>query len=167
MLVESQFQQITHKQCNKGELRAKINFYSFMRPMGHHLRLALNFIFVLQPCLSTWKYWQHSISAWNYNCDHHKYQYIKCNQNFHYQQYYHHYHYNHHFIITPEANFWPSAIVIACICMCCVLVNPELVRVVTHHLFNRGSPNLVQMSKRFLSRSLYCGAIDLDLHGQI
>ena len=133
--------------------------------MGHHSRLALNFIFVLQPCLSTWKYWQHSISAWNYNWDHHKYHYIKCNQNFHYQQYYHH---NHHFIITSEASFWPSVIVIACICMCCVLVNLELVCVVTHHLFNLGSPNLVQRGKRFWLRSLlYCWAIELDLHGQI
>ena len=73
VLVDLQHQQITHKQCNK-ELRAKINFYYLIETHGSPCwGLLRNFIFVLQPCLSTWKYWQHSISTWNYNCNHHKY----------------------------------------------------------------------------------------------
>ena len=56
-----------------------------------------------------------------------------------------------------------------CVCVCVrPCVNHELVRGITHHLFQLGSPNLDQRCKRPWLRSLlFCGTIDRDLQGQI
>ena len=43
-----------------------------------------------------------------------------------------------------------------------------LVRTITHHPFNLGSPNLDHRCKRpWLRSQLFCGVIDIDLKGQI
>ena len=52
----------------------------------------------------------------------------------------------------PEANFWHSGIVVACVCLCVrpsvrVCDNHLLVRAITHHPLKLGSPNLVHMCK--------------------
>ena len=70
-----------------------------------------------------------------------------------------------------RGQFWPSGIVVACVCLCVcpyVCVNPLLVRAITHHPFKLGSPNLDHRCKRPWLRSLlFWGVIDLDLQGQI
>ena len=72
-----------------------------------------------------------------------------------------------------HGQFWPSGIVVACVCLyVCVCVrvfgNHELVRTIIHQPFKLGSPNLDQRCKRpWLRAQLFCGAIDLDLQGQI
>ena len=46
--------------------------------------------------------------------------------------------------VLTRGQFWPSGIVVACICLCvclCACVNPQLVRAITHHLFELGSLN--------------------------
>ena len=68
--------------------------------------------------------------------------------------------------IFTWCQFWPSGIVITCICvyMCvcvrlCVCVSiPELVSAITHHhhLFKLALPNLDQRCKTPWFRSLYC-----------
>ena len=42
VLVDLQFQQITHKQCNK-ELMAKINFYYLIETTGRHVEAFFEF----------------------------------------------------------------------------------------------------------------------------
>ena len=71
-------------------------------------------------------------------------------------------------IFTP-GQFWPSGIVVACVCLC---VRPSgnhlLVRTITQHPFKLGSPNLHHRCKRPWLRSLlFWGVIDLDLQGEI
>ena len=45
--------------------------------------------------------------------------------------------------IFTWAQFWPSSIVVACVCLfVCVSVNPELVRAINHHAFKLEPPNL-------------------------
>ena len=71
--------------------------------------------------------------------------------------------------IFTGGQFWPSGIVVACVCVCvCVCGNHELVRMITHHPFKLGSPNLGQRCKTTSLRSLlFYGTFDLDLQGQI
>ena len=76
--------------------------------------------------------------------------------------------------VTP---FYPRPVLAFGYCRClrlsvCVCVRPcvnyELVRAITHHPFQLGSPNLDQRCKRPWLRSLlFCGMIDHDLQGQI
>ena len=67
------------------------------------------------------------------------------------------------FIIFTRGQFWPSGIVVACVCVCvCVFVclsvrlcvNHLLVRAITRDLFKLGSPNFDQRCKRPWLRSL-------------
>ena len=61
------------------------------------------------------------------------------------------------FVIFTWGQFWPSGIVVACFCLCPSVhpcVNHELVRVITHHPFKLGSPNLYHRCKRPWLRSL-------------
>ena len=70
----------------------------------------------------------------------------------------------------PEASFGLRVLSLsASVCVCVrPCVNHELVRVITHHPFLLGSPNLDQRCKRPWLRSLlFCGAIDRELQGQI
>ena len=68
-----------------------------------------------------------------------------------------------------RGQFWPSGIVIACVCgSVCVCINHELVRTITHHPVKLGSPNLDQRCKTpWFGSLLFWGMIDLDLQGQI
>ena len=66
--------------------------------------------------------------------------------------------------VFTRGQFWPSGIVIACVCVCvrvcmCVslCVNHLLVRVITRDPFKLGSPNLDQICKRPWLRSLLFG----------
>ena len=74
-------------------------------------------------------------------------------------------------LLFTRGQFWPSGIVVACVCVCLwirLYVNHELVRAITCDPFKLESPNLDQRCKRPWLRSLlFCGAIDLDLQGQI
>ena len=74
-------------------------------------------------------------------------------------------------LIFTRGQFWPSGIVIACVCgsVCpCVCSNHELVRTITHRPFKLGSPNLDQRCKTpWFGSLLFLGMIDLDLQGQI
>ena len=74
---------------------------------------------------------------------------------------------SHHFFTRGQ--FWPSGIVIACVCgSVCVCINHELVRTITHHPVKLGSPNLDQRCKTpWFGSLLFLGMIDLDLQGQI
>ena len=70
----------------------------------------------------------------------------------------------------PEASFGLRVLSLpASVCVCvCVCGNHEFVRVITHHPFKLGSPNLNQRYKTTWLRSLlFYGTIDLDLQGQI
>ena len=70
-------------------------------------------------------------------------------------------------LIFTRGQFWPSGIVVACVCVC-LSVNHELVRTITRQPFQLGSPNLDQRCKRPWLRSLlFWEVIDLDLQGQI
>ena len=77
--------------------------------------------------------------------------------------------------VFTQGQFGPSGIVVACVCLCvcvcpsvCPCINHGLVRAITPHLFQLGSPNLDQRCKRPWLRSLlFCGTIDRDLQGQI
>ena len=71
--------------------------------------------------------------------------------------------------LFTQGQFWPSGIVVACVCMCVrVSINHELVHAIIHQPFKLGSPNLNQRCKRPWLRSLlFCGVIDSDLQGQI
>ena len=79
----------------------------------------------------------------------------------------------HTLLVFTRGQFWPSGIVVACVCLSvcvslCVCINNVLVRAITHHPFKLGSPNLDHRCKRRWLRSLlFCGAIGLDLQGQI
>ena len=79
----------------------------------------------------------------------------------------------HHVLFFTWGQFWPSAIVVACMCVCmCVCVrvsvNHEFFRTLTHQPFKLGSSNLDQRCKRsWLRALLFCGMIDCDLQGQI
>ena len=68
-----------------------------------------------------------------------------------------------------RGQFWPSGIVVACVCVSVSLcVNHLLVRTITQDPFKLGSPNLNQRCKRpWLGSLLFFGAKDLDHHGQI
>ena len=69
--------------------------------------------------------------------------------------------------VFTRGQFWPSGIVVACVCVC-LSVNHQLVRAITHQPFKLESPNLDQRWKRPWLRSLlFCGTIDLELQGQI
>ena len=70
------------------------------------------------------------------------------------------------FIFT-RGQFWPSGIVVACVCLC---VRLSVCAVITclHHPFKLGSPNLDHRCIRpWLRPLLFWGVIDLDLQGQI
>ena len=74
--------------------------------------------------------------------------------------------------IFTRGQFWPSGIrrclwLFVCLCVrpC---VNHKLVRAITHHPFQLGSPNLDQRCKiPWLRCLLFYGMIDCDLQGQI
>ena len=72
------------------------------------------------------------------------------------------------FFLLPEASFGLRVLSLpACVCVR-VSVNHELVRAIIHQPFKLGSPNLDQRCERpWLRALLFCGAIDLDLQGQI
>ena len=69
------------------------------------------------------------------------------------------------YIVFTRGQFWPSGIVIGCVCgsVCqCVCVNHERVRTITHCSFKLRSPNLDQRCKTPRFRSLlFLGMIDL------
>ena len=72
----------------------------------------------------------------------------------------------------PEVIFYPRPILASGyshrLCLChSVCINHLLVCTITRHLFKVGSLNLVQRSKTTGLRSLFWGAIDLDLQSQI
>ena len=73
--------------------------------------------------------------------------------------------------LFTRGQFWPSGIVVACVCLCvrvCVCINHLLVRAITGDPFKLGSPNLDQRCKiPWLRSILFVGAIDLDLQDQI
>ena len=82
------------------------------------------------------------------------------------------FHFHFHLLnsFLPEANFGLRVLSLpASVCVSVRLcVNHELVRAITHHPFQLGSPNLDQRCKRPWWRSLlFCGTIDCDLQGQI
>ena len=59
------------------------------------------------------------------------------------------------YIIFTRGQFWPSGIVVACVCVCVSLcVNHLLVHAITRDPFKLGSPNLDQRCKRPWLRSL-------------
>ena len=74
-------------------------------------------------------------------------------------------------------HFYPRPVLVFGYCRClrlsvcvsvCVCGNHMLVRAITHHPFELGSPNLDHRCKRPWLRSLlFWGVIDLDLQGQI
>ena len=76
-----------------------------------------------------------------------------------------------------RGQFWPSGIVVACVCLSvCPSVRPSVcvcgkhlfVSAITHQPFKPGSPNLDHRCKRPWLRSLlFWGVIDPDLQGQI
>ena len=72
-------------------------------------------------------------------------------------------------LIITRGQFWPSGIVVACVCVSVSLcVNHLLVRAITWDPFKLGSPNLKHRYKRPWLRSLlFWGVIDLHLQGQI
>ena len=80
-------------------------------------------------------------------------------------------------VIFTRGQFWPSGIVVACVCLSvCPSVRPSvcvcgkhlLVRAITQRAFKLGSPNLSNGCKRPWLRSLmFLGVIGLDLQGQI
>ena len=87
-----------------------------------------------------------------------------------------------HCIIFTRGHFWPSGIVVACVCVSVSLcVNRLLVRAITRDPFKLGSPNLKHRCQRPWLRSLFLfilfffflggggggGVIDLYLQGQI
>ena len=70
--------------------------------------------------------------------------------------------------IFTRGQFWPSGIVVACVCPSVRPSTTKFVRAITHQLSKLGSPNLDQRCKRPWLRSLlFCGTIDRDLQGQI
>ena len=75
----------------------------------------------------------------------------------------------HEAFLFTRGQFWPSGIVIACVCgSVCVCINHELVRTITHRPFKLGSPNLDQRCKTpWFGSLLFLGMIDLDFQGQI
>ena len=52
-------------------------------------------------------------------------------------------------VVLTQGQFWAFDIIIACACLY-VCVNSEPVRIITHHLFKLGSPNLVQRCKTMI-----------------
>ena len=68
------------------------------------------------------------------------------------------------FFIFTQGQFWPSDIVVACVCLS---VRHELVHAITHHAFKLRSPYLNHRCKRpWLRTLLFQRVIDLDLQGQ-
>ena len=66
-----------------------------------------------------------------------------------------HIHKLHVEIIFTRGQFWPSGIVVACVCVSVSLcVNHLLVRAITRDPFKLGSPNLEHRCKRPWLRSL-------------
>ena len=58
-------------------------------------------------------------------------------------------------LFVARGQFWPSGIVIACVCVSvCPCINHGLVRAITHHSFKLASPNLEHMYKRPWLRTL-------------
>ena len=72
-------------------------------------------------------------------------------------------------LVFTRGQFWPSGIVVACICVSvCPCINHLLVRAITRDPIKLGSPNLDQRCKTpWLRCLLFWGAIDIDLQGQI
>ena len=73
-------------------------------------------------------------------------------------------------ILLPKASFGLRVLSLPASVSVCVrpCVNHKLVRAITHHQFQLGSPNLDQRCKSPRLRSLlFCGTIDRDLQGQI
>ena len=72
------------------------------------------------------------------------------------------------FTFITRGQFWPSGIVVACVCPSASPSVTKFVRAITHYPFQLGSPNLDQRCKRPWLRSLlFCGTIDRELQGQI
>ena len=71
--------------------------------------------------------------------------------------------------IFTRGQFWPSGIVVACVCVSVSLcVNHLLVHAITRDPFKLGLPNLKHRCKRPWLRSLlFWGVIDLYIQGQI
>ena len=101
--------------------------------------------------------WMPSIPQWQYIM-------LKCDDDMNY-------------LVFTQGQFWPSGIVIACVCACvsvcvCVFVslcvNHLFVRAITRDQFKLGSPNLKQRCKKpWLRSPMFLGMIDLDLQCQI
>ena len=76
--------------------------------------------------------------------------------------------------VFTQGQFWPSGIVVACVCLCavwlcvCVCINHLLVHAITWDLFKLGSTNLDHRCKiPWLRSRLFLQAIDLDFQGHI
>ena len=64
--------------------------------------------------------------------------------------------------------FWPSGIVVVCVCVCLHVCVGLCLRAITRDPFKLGSPNLDHRGKTIWLRSLlFCGAIDLDIQDEI
>ena len=72
-------------------------------------------------------------------------------------------------LLFTRGQFWPSGIVVACVCLCvCLSVNHQFICAITHQPFKLESPNFDQRCKRRWLRSLlFFGKIDLELQDQI
>ena len=72
------------------------------------------------------------------------------------------------FQFFTRGQFWPSGIVVACVCPSVSPSVTKFVRAITHQPFKLGSPNLDQRCKRPWLRSLlFCGTFNRHLQGQI
>ena len=70
--------------------------------------------------------------------------------------------------VFTQGQFWPSGIVVACVCPSISPSVAKFVRAITRQPFKLESPNLDQWCKRPWLRSLlFCGTIDRDHQGQI
>ena len=70
--------------------------------------------------------------------------------------------------LFTRGQYWPSGIVVACVCPSVRPSVHNFVRAITHHPFKLGSPNLDHRCKRPWLRSLlFWEVIDLHLEGQI
>ena len=68
--------------------------------------------------------------------------------------------------IFTRGQYWPSGIVVACVCPSVRPSVTKFVRAITHHPSKLGSPNLDHRWP-WLRSLLFLGVIDLDLQGQI
>ena len=70
--------------------------------------------------------------------------------------------------LISRGQFWPSGIVVNCVCPSVSPSVTKFVRAITRYPFKLASPNLDQICKRpWLRYLLFCGTIDCDLQGQI